>query len=207
MHELENWIDPDVVASEFGKSNPHLSPDEISREAFKLARSKRVDYAQALQTFGFETVFSHPSNIEFLDALKTLGYTVHLYFVCTDDPQINVGRVRNRHDLGGHDVPEDKIVARYSRAIDGLRQSVRLFDRVVLFDNSEADGLGRAIGQIANDGATTIELTPLPYLPGWVVSTTGAFQRSEPLRTMRESKPFRNDDWMRRIFLRRFLID
>jgi predicted ABC-type ATPase len=38
--------------------------------------------------FGFETVFSHKSNADFLEALKTLGYEVHLYFVCTEDPRI-----------------------------------------------------------------------------------------------------------------------
>jgi predicted ABC-type ATPase len=56
--------------------------------AFATARNRRVDFAQGLLDFGFETVFSHKSNADFLEALKTLGYEVHLYFVCTEDPRI-----------------------------------------------------------------------------------------------------------------------
>jgi predicted ABC-type ATPase len=70
INSLENWIDPDVVAREMG--------DEPA--AFVVARNRRVDFAQGLLDFGFETVFSHESNADFLEALKTLGYEVHLYF-------------------------------------------------------------------------------------------------------------------------------
>ena len=130
LHPLDRWIDPDVVAASIG--------DEAT--AFAAARNQRVEFAQDLLDFGFETVFSHISNADFLDALKTLGYAVHIYFVCTDDPAINVGRVKNRVRLGGHDVPENKIVERYGRALENLLYSVKKFDRIVLIDNSSANG-------------------------------------------------------------------
>jgi len=179
--QLDNWIDPDVVAqqilAQYGETIGELQASQI---AFETARNMRIEYARGLQSFGFETVFSHISNAEFLDALKTLGYVVHLYFVCTDDPQINIGRVRNRHSLGGHDVPEDRIVDRYYRALGHLSQCTRRFDRIVLIDNSAAQTPGQAIGEIRNEGEISIELFPRPHLPDWVLSAalTQAFERT-----------------------------
>jgi predicted ABC-type ATPase len=171
INSLENWIDPDVVAREMG--------DEPA--AFVVARNRRVDFAQGLLDFGFETVFSHESNADFLEALKTLGYEVHLYFVCTEDPRINVNRVSNRVRLGGHNVPTDKIFERYTRALGNLVRSVGKFDRIVLFDNSSIDGAGRVAGEIANAPAVRVELYPRPHLPSWITSTVSlAYTRGQP---------------------------
>ena len=38
---------------------------------------------------------------------------------------------------GGHDVPEDKIRARYNRALENLFETLKLCDRAYLFDNSD----------------------------------------------------------------------
>ena len=39
---------------------------------------------------------------------------------------------------GGHDVPPEKIVARYYRCLDNLYDAICLCDRTYLFDNSES---------------------------------------------------------------------
>ena len=53
-------------------------------------------------------------------------------------PAINVSRVRNRVRLGGHNVPEDKIVARYHRPLSLLLDAIRQSDRAYVFDNSSS---------------------------------------------------------------------
>ena len=65
-------------------------------------------------SFTLETVMSHPSKIELLTQAQASGYRTYLYFVATDDPAINISRVKSRVKLGGHNVPEDKIAERYS---------------------------------------------------------------------------------------------
>lgn len=172
LHTLDDWIDPDVVARELGNE----------ATAFAAARNSRVDFAQQLSDFGFETVFSHTSNADFLDALKTLGYEVHLYFVCTDDPTININRVSNRVKLGGHDVPTPKITQRYWRALDNLGHAVGKFDRIVLFDNSSADDEGRVAGEVTNAPKPRVALYPRPHLPVWIIRllTKTYVQRTNP---------------------------
>jgi len=87
-------------------------------------------------SFTFETVMSHPSKVDLLAKAQQAGYRTYLYFVATDDPEINVSRVRNRVKLGGHAVPEDRIVKRYYRSLDLLMEAIQHTNRAYVFDNS-----------------------------------------------------------------------
>jgi len=87
-------------------------------------------------SFTFETVMSSPDKVALLRKAQERGFRTYLYFVATDDPLINISRVQNRVRLGGHPVPEDKIVSRYARSLDLLLDAIRSSDRAYIFDNS-----------------------------------------------------------------------
>ena len=59
-----------------------------------------------------------------------------MYFIATEDPGINVRRIRQRVSEGGHDVPEEKTVARYYRCLEQVRYALPHLDRAYFFDNS-----------------------------------------------------------------------
>ena len=90
------------------------------------------------ESFTFETVMSHPGKVDLLAEAQAAGYRTYLYYVATEDPAINISRVRNRVGLGGHDVPEAKIVERYHRSLDLLMAAIRHANRAYIFDNSGA---------------------------------------------------------------------
>lgn len=71
-------------------------------------------------TFTFETVMSSRDKVDLLCKAQQLGYRTYLYYVATEDPIINISRVKARVRRGGHWVPEDKIVSRYSASLDLL---------------------------------------------------------------------------------------
>lgn len=87
-------------------------------------------------SFTLETVMSSPDKVNLLAEAQQLGYRTYLYFIATDDPDINISRVRNRVKQGGHSVPEDKIVSRYHRSLDLLIGAIRHTNRAYIFDNS-----------------------------------------------------------------------
>jgi predicted ABC-type ATPase len=87
-------------------------------------------------TFTFETVMSHPGKVVLLEQAQKTGYRTYLYYIATEDPDINISRIRNRVRLGGHSVPEDKIASRYHRSLDLLMDAIRRTNRAYLFDNS-----------------------------------------------------------------------
>ncbi|WP_339921688.1 hypothetical protein [uncultured Flavobacterium sp.] len=45
------------------------------------------------KSFSFETVMSHESKINEIKSVVDLGYSVYLYFVCIDSPEVNISRV------------------------------------------------------------------------------------------------------------------
>lgn len=88
------------------------------------------------KSFTFETVMSSKDKVSFLQKAQEVGFKTYLYFIATDDPQINISRVKNRVANGGHDVPESKIVSRYYKTLDNLIEAVKYTNRAFLFDNS-----------------------------------------------------------------------
>lgn len=64
------------------------------------------------------------------------GFRTHLYYISTSHPSINIERVQGRVKKGGHSVPEDKIISRYSRSMDLLFSAIKYTNRAFIFDNS-----------------------------------------------------------------------
>jgi predicted ABC-type ATPase len=113
-------------------------------------------------SFTFETVMSSPDKIEFLRKAQQAGYRTYLYFVATEDPDINVARVQARVQMGGHPVAEDKIRDRYVRSLELLPDAVAYADRAYIFDNS---GGGKVwIAEVT--GGTDIEMKA-DQMPAW----------------------------------------
>lgn len=91
------------------------------------------------KTFSYETVMSHHLKLDEMKMANTKGYRTYLYFVCTDDPLVNISRIKNRVTKGGHDVDEKKAVGRYYRSLELLIDAIKLCYRSYLFDNSGSE--------------------------------------------------------------------
>lgn len=92
-------------------------------------------------SFTFETVMSEPGKVDLLREAQRLGFRTYLYYVATEDPEINIARVGLRVAQGGHDVPRDKIISRYRRSLDLVRDAIPHTDRAYFFDTSGATSL------------------------------------------------------------------
>lgn len=115
------------------------SPDSyVASIAASLIRDRLIE---AGKTFTFETVMSHSSKLDILKKSKASGYRNYLYYVATDDPDINVSRVIHRVRTGGHTVPEDKIRRRYFDSLALLVDAINLTDRAFVFDNSGKENI------------------------------------------------------------------
>jgi predicted ABC-type ATPase len=104
-----------------------------------LADFIRNKLLAAQVSFTFETVMSSPDKVAFLQKAQQAGYRTYLYFVATEDPEINVARVQYRVQTGGHAVAEDKIRSRYIRSLELLPEALAYADRAYIFDNSDAE--------------------------------------------------------------------
>lgn len=124
----------------------YINADEIKKylkcsdiEAAKLAENQREEHISEMQQFCFETVMSTDRNLKLLQKAKEKGYFIRCYYILTVDPMINVQRVKSRVKSGGHDVPEEKIISRYDRALDLVKEVVAVSDICHIYDNSEEE--------------------------------------------------------------------
>lgn len=120
--------DPDIAKMPEGR--------EKSIRAQKETERRLEEMISAGLSFAWETVFSHESRLEIMKLAKREGYRIHLTYITTKNPDINVARVHNRFLQGGHDVPEEKIRARYCRSVNFLPEMILTADEVSIYDNS-----------------------------------------------------------------------
>lgn len=116
--------------------------------------------------FCFETVMSHPSKIDEIREAKEKGYKTYLYFICIDDPEVNISRVENRVEKGGHNVASDKIASRYYNTLNNLMSMIDAADKCYLFDNSDKEYV--LIAKII-EKRLTLKTEP-EKLPNWFVN-------------------------------------
>lgn len=126
------FVNADLIAREiFGKD-----AEKFSMKAARLAEDARMRLIQRRESFCFETVFSHPSKIDFLAQAKAMEYRIKMIAIYTDNMNLNVARVAQRVKSGGHNVPEEKIMGRIPRTHMNIAQALVLCDQFVLLDNS-----------------------------------------------------------------------
>ncbi len=134
-HWIENclYINPDNIArDDFGDWN---SPQAIVKAANKAAQL-REECLSKKEGIVFETVLSAADKIDFILRAKDAGYFIRLFFVSTDHPAINASRIARRVMEGGHDVPIQKIISRFSKSIDNCCLVSNSVDRLYVYDNS-----------------------------------------------------------------------
>jgi predicted ABC-type ATPase len=108
-------------------------------EAARVADALRRELVKLRESFVFETVFSDPDGdkLAFLREAAEAGYAVVLCFIGTSGPDVSKQRVAMRVTQGGHDVPAEKLIARFPRTMANLRAAIREVPAVWIFDNDD----------------------------------------------------------------------
>ena len=124
-------------------SYDYVNADEIKKhikcgdlEAAQIATKQREGYVEKMENFSFETVMSTSRNLDLLKRAKNKGYFIKCFYMLTADPEINVARVKLRHMSGGHNVPKEKVVERYHRALSLIPELIDVCDICSIYDNT-----------------------------------------------------------------------
>lgn len=135
-------------------------------EAARIAGSIREELVRQRESFVFETVFSDPvgDKLGWLKEAAESGYTVVLCMIGTSGPEVSEERVAMRVSQGGHDVPREKLFARYPRILANLKAAMKELPHVWVFDN---DDLARPYRLVAVCEAGRIVRLETP-VPTWL---------------------------------------
>jgi predicted ABC-type ATPase len=129
-----------VNADEIARSRWPGREDQHARDGAALAVERREELFAQRVTFVTETVFSHPSKLDLVRRARAEGYRVILYHIGLDSEELARARVATRVETGGHDVPADKLNARYARTQRLIPQAASMADLTFVYDNSGAGG-------------------------------------------------------------------
>lgn len=151
-------INADVLAAEL---------DLPADEAMVLANALRRGLLEQRESFAFETVFSDPvgDKIGFLSGAVAAGYQVILCFIGLASPEQSEERVAMRVSQGGHDVPADKLHARFPRTLANLRNAIGRLPHIMVFDNSDLERPYRLVATYEH-GHRETHVEPLPQ---WLI--------------------------------------
>jgi predicted ABC-type ATPase len=123
-----------------------VNADELSAslgllpyDAAELASSLRRELVSQRESFIFETELSDPvgEKVDQLASYVTLGYTVVLIFIRIESPDESIKRVAMRACQGGHDVPDEKLRARFARTQANLQRAIQRLPHVIVFSNED----------------------------------------------------------------------
>ena len=154
-----HFVNADLIAKEIEP----VFPENKSYEAAAIASKLRSRLLKQGNSFCFETVFSHPSKIDFVAEAKSLGYEIILVYIHLLSSELNLARVAQRVIEGGHNVPEDKVLTRIPRTMINIKNVLPLVDIARFYDNSSRQFPFQSVAQITK---SHIDIYRQP-LPEW----------------------------------------
>lgn len=122
-------IDPDKLAAE------GLSPIAAGKAAARMARL----FLQEGVSFARESTLTSHFDFVLMDEAKQRGYEVELVYIRLASSALALERIAARVARGGHDVPPQDVIRRFSRSLENLPKAVNLADRVTILDNSSGN--------------------------------------------------------------------
>ena len=141
----------------------NTSPD--SYLAAGIADFIRQQLLQAGASFTFETVMSHESKVGLMAQARKMGYRVYLYFIATEDAEININRVGVRVAQRGHPVAPEVVRDRYFKSLQLLKDAVKQSNRAYLFDNS---GIAANLFAEITEGVDVV-IVDTGHVPNWFI--------------------------------------
>jgi len=121
-------------------------------------------HIQAGRSFAFETTLRTTATLSQAREARARGFLTVMRYVAVADPGIAVQRVIARAKAGGHSAPSSVIRATYAASLANLRDVLREFDSVRVYDNSITGEAPKLVlrtrqGQVAYR---------VPVLPAWL---------------------------------------
>jgi predicted ABC-type ATPase len=130
------YYNPDHVTALLLSTGAMSAREEANSLAWHRCVEQLTRAIERKSDFTFETTLGGTTIPRLLARAADEGLEVHVWFVALDSADLHVQRVRERVAAGGHDIPEQKIRARYTTSPLNLARLLPKLASVAVFDNS-----------------------------------------------------------------------
>lgn len=125
-----------VNADEIAKGLSPFHPEEVAVQAGKLMVERMNLLIEGDKSFAVETTLSTKSYRSLIEKAHQKGFKVQLFFFRLPDAQRAIERVAQRVCEGGHNIPRDVIIRRFSAGLDNFSNIYKgIVDSWILIDN------------------------------------------------------------------------
>lgn len=131
------YFNPDAAAALIANANPGIALEDAQsvawyegRRLLERAIAERLDFA-------FETTLGGNTITALLERAIASGIEVRIWYVGLDGVERHIARVRARVEVGGHDIPEERIRERYARSLLNLIRLMPKLTELRVYDNSK----------------------------------------------------------------------
>ncbi|MCL1794496.1 MAG: zeta toxin family protein [Oscillospiraceae bacterium] len=104
--------------------------------AARIAVKMRKDCIDGGASFNQETTLAGNTIISVIKKAKDKGFKINLYYVGLESMELSIERVAARRRSGGHGVPEEDLIRRYTNSFENLKLVLPLCDNIQIHDNS-----------------------------------------------------------------------
>ena len=130
-----------VNADEIARGLSPFDPDSSTVAAGQVMLDRLDALVSAGDSFGFETTCASRRHPRFLNECRARGYKIVLVFLWLPSADVALARVARRVRQGGHRIPDEVVVRRYSAGLRNMRELyLPLADPVFIYDNSDGGG-------------------------------------------------------------------
>lgn len=145
--DLGTIIDVDKITAEMGGSA--LVGGKAALQKINDCISRGVSFTQETTLSGYKTEATAKQ-------VKDLGYHVRLFYVALDTAAESLTRIENRVKRGGHDIPHDDVMRRFSGRWEAIAKVLPYCDEAEFYDNDNGfvkvaeyrNGELRPVGQL-----------------------------------------------------------
>lgn len=149
--EIREFVNADEIARGLSPFNP----DAGAIPAGRVMLDRLRELVEAGESFAFETTCSGLGHARFLKGCRSAGYRITLIFLWLPSADLALARVAQRVSRGGHHIPADVVMRRYSAGIRNMRDIyLPLADLAFVHDN--ADGEGVLIAELRRPGSLVV---------------------------------------------------
>jgi predicted ABC-type ATPase len=131
--QCEEYVNADGIASGLSQ----FRPESVAINAGRTMLVRIRELYRKKKSFAFETTLASISFVALMNKCRRAGYSTSIIFLWLQSPELAVKRVAIRAKAGGHSIPEETIIRRYSRGVENFfNLYAPLADSWTVYDNS-----------------------------------------------------------------------
>ena len=162
-----------------------LSLPEANARAWRRGVEQLEQAIHSQVSYAFETTLGGRTVTRRLLEAAESGLRVRVWYVGLASPELHIERVKARVLRGGHDIPEERIRARWTSSRENLVRLLPRLYELALFDNSREARLdeGEApapVRLLHLKGRVLLRLAPAEAVPLWARPIVSAVLKLGP---------------------------